>query len=168
MRPGSADLVRDLLLDLRGEKAVTVQSFASMMSMYTSILESVTMIVTLVAAISLIVGGIGVMNIMTVTVTERTREIGIRKSLGAHTASIMLQFLIESSMITLLAGFIGMGLGYALSLLVSQVSASLTAVILPSDVILVVSISSGIGIFFGIYPARRAAKLNPIDALRAE
>ena len=160
--------VVESMLDLRGEKAVTVQSFASMMSMYTSILESVTMIVTLVAAISLIVGGIGVMNIMTVTVTERTREIGIRKSLGAHTASIMLQFLIESSMITLLAGFIGMGLGYALSLLVSQVSASLTAVILPSDVILVVSISSGIGIFFGIYPARRAAKLNPIDALRAE
>jgi len=173
--PGQADAaavkvcsVAENILDLRGENAVTVQSFASLMGMYTNILESVTMIVTLVAAISLIVGGIGVMNIMTVTVTERTREIGIRKSLGAHTSSIMLQFLIESSMISLLAGFIGMVLGFALSQLISQVSSSLKAIIMPSDVILVVSISTAIGVFFGIYPARRAAKLNPIDALRAE
>jgi len=160
--------VAENILDLRGEKAVSVNSFASMMSMYTNILDSVTMIVALVAAISLLVGGIGVMNIMTVTVTERTREIGIRKSLGAHTSSILLQFLIESSMITLLAGFIGMALGFALSRLVSLATDSLTAVILPRDVIMVVSISTAIGIFFGIYPARRAARLNPVDALRAE
>ena len=105
---------------------------------------------------------------MTVTVTERTREIGIRKSLGAHTSSILFQFLIESSMITLLAGFIGMTLGFVLSKLVSMASPSLTAVILPRDVIMVVAISTAIGIFFGIYPARRAARLNPVDALRAE
>ncbi len=160
--------VAEIILDLRGENAVSVPSFASMMSMYTNILDSVTMIVALVAAISLLVGGIGVMNIMTVTVTERTREIGIRKSLGAHTSSILFQFLIESSMITLLAGLIGMALGFVLSKLVSMVSDSLTAVILPRDVIMVVSISTAIGIFFGIYPARRAARLNPVDALRAE
>ena len=156
------------MLDLRGENVVTVQSFASMMSMYTSILDSVTLIVSLIAAISLLVGGIGVMNIMTVTVTERTREIGIRKSLGAHTSSIMLQFLIESSMITLLAGFIGMTLGFGLSRLISQLTDSLNAIILPADVLMVVSISTAIGIFFGIYPARKAARLNPIDALRTE
>ena len=159
--------VAENMLDLRGENAVVVQSFASMMSMYTSILDSVTMIVALIAAISLLVGGIGVMNIMTVTVTERTREIGIRKSLGAHTSSIMLQFLIESSMITLLAGFIGMSLGFVFSQIISMAS-PLQAQVRASDVVMVVAISTAIGIFFGIYPAGKAARLNPIDALRTE
>ena len=159
--------VAENMLDLRGENAVTVQSFASMMSMYTNILDSVTLIIALIAAISLIVGGIGVMNIMTVTVTERTREIGIRKSLGAHTSSIMLQFLIESSMITLCAGFIGMSLGFAFSQIISMVS-PLQAQIRATDVLMVVTISTAIGIFFGIYPASKAARLNPIDALRTE
>ena len=155
------------MLDLRGENAVRIQSYASMMEMYVNILDSVTLVIALVAAISLLVGGIGVMNIMTVTVTERTREIGIRKSLGARTSSILFQFLVESSMITLLAGLIGMILGFVLSSLVGYF-ADLTAVIKPSDVALVVSISISVGLFFGIYPARKAAHMNPIDALRTE
>lgn len=159
--------VTENILGLRGQKAVTMQSLASMLDMYANIMDSVTLVIALVAAISLLVGGIGVMNIMTVTVTERTREIGIRKSLGARTSSIMLQFLIESSMICMIGGFIGMILGFLFSNVVGRL-ADLKAVILPSDVILVVAISVGVGVFFGIYPARKAAALNPIEALRME
>lgn len=162
-----AKTLTENILDLRGQNAVMVQSYASLMEMYSNILDSVTMVIALVAAISLLVGGIGVMNIMTVTVTERTREIGIRKSLGARTSSILLQFLIESSMITLLAGFIGTILGFMLSSVLGKL-AEIQAVVHASDVAMVVAISVGVGVFFGIYPARRAAALNPVDALRAE
>ena len=172
--PGMADeaaakakTLAENILDLRGEGAVVIQSYASLMDMYVNVLDSVTLVIALVAAISLLVGGIGVMNIMTVTVTERTREIGIRKSLGARTSSILLQFLVESSLITLLAGFIGMILGFGLSFLVGNL-VNIKAAIHTTDVALVVAISVGVGIFFGIYPARRAAKLNPVDALRTE
>ncbi|MCR5595114.1 MAG: ABC transporter permease [Lachnospiraceae bacterium] len=162
-----AKAVAETILDLRGKNAVKIQSFASFADMYSKILNAVTGVIAFIAAISLLVGGIGVMNIMTVTVTERTREIGIRKSLGARTSSIMLQFLTESATITLLGGIIGMIFGYIFSRIVGMV-ADITPVILPNDVILVVSISTAIGIFFGMYPARKAAKLNPIDALRTE
>ncbi|WP_026525537.1 ABC transporter permease [Butyrivibrio sp. MB2005] len=172
--PGMADetalkakSVTENILDLRGENAVKIQSFASMASTYNRILNVVTMVVALIAAISLIVGGIGVMNIMTVTVTERTREIGIRKSLGARTQYILLQFLTESAVITLIGGFIGFVGGVAFTAIVRNFM-SFPPVINASDVILVVLISIGDGLFFGIYPARRAAALNPIDALRQE
>ena len=154
-------------LGLRGQKAVSIQSFASMLESFNKILNIVTMVVTLIAAISLIVGGIGVMNIMTVSVTERTREIGIRKALGARTGSILIQFLAESALLTLIGGLIGMLAGYGLTFVVSKFM-SFPPKILISDVALVVLISTSIGIFFGIYPALRAAKMSPIDALRYE
>ncbi|MCR5675133.1 MAG: ABC transporter permease [Lachnospiraceae bacterium] len=159
--------VTESLLGLRGQDAVTVQSYASMLETFNKILNVVTLVVAFVAAISLLVGGIGVMNIMTVSVTERTREIGIRKSLGARTSSILLQFLIESALITLIGGFIGMIAGYSLTFIVSKFM-SFPPKIRLEDVALVVAISSSIGLFFGIYPALRAAKMNPIEALRYE
>ena len=154
-------------LGLRGQKAVTIQSFASMAESFNKILNIVTTVVTMIAAISLIVGGIGVMNIMTVSVTERTREIGIRKALGARTGSILVQFLSESAMLTLIGGVIGMLAGYGLTFIVSKFM-SFPPRVLISDVLLVVMISTSIGIFFGIYPALRAAKMDPIEALRYE
>ena len=126
-----------------------------------------TLVVAMIAAISLVVGGIGVMNIMTVTVTERTREIGIRKSLGARTSYILLQFLTESAVITLLGGMLGMLMGFLFTKVVGNFM-SFPPVISPINVIMVVLISVSDGIFFGIYPARKAAKLDPIEALRQE
>jgi putative ABC transport system permease protein len=120
-----------------------------------------------VAAISLIVGGIGIMNIMLVSVTERTREIGIRKAIGATTSSIMIQFLMESIIISLIGGLIGMTLGIA----VAQIAGYFVGVIPNISAIVVagtILFSSAVGIFFGIYPARKAANLHPIDALRYE
>ncbi len=155
------------MLGLRGQNAVSIQSFASMLESFNKILNIVTTVVTMIAAISLIVGGIGVMNIMTVSVTERTREIGIRKALGARTGSILIQFLAESAMLTLIGGIIGMLAGYGLTFIVSRFM-SFPPRILLSDVALVVLISTSIGIFFGIYPALRAAKMDPIEALRYE
>ena len=120
-----------------------------------------------IASISLLVGGIGVMNIMLVSVTERTREIGIRKSLGARTKSILLQFLAEASIITLIGGLIGIVLG-ALGAVAVCGAMGFAAQINASTVIIAAAFSSGVGIFFGIYPARKAAKLSPIEALRHE
>lgn len=120
-----------------------------------------------VAAISLIVGGIGVMNIMLVSVTERTREIGIRKAIGATTKTILLQFLTESVIITLIGGIIGMILGIALAYGLGTF-ANITPVVSPTVIIGTIIFSSAVGIFFGIYPAKKAADLDPIEALRYE
>jgi len=142
------------------------------MTIANTVTNMVTAIISLVAAISLIVGGIGVMNIMLVSVTERTREIGIRKSLGAKTKSIMLQFLSESAIITLIGGAIGILLGIASAYMVSGIvgivnpSLKFTPDVSLSAVLIATLFSCGIGIFFGIYPAKKAAKLSPIEALR--
>ncbi|WP_029320863.1 ABC transporter permease [Butyrivibrio sp. AE3004] len=172
--PGTADetalkakSATENIIDVRGEGAVQIQSFASIAGAYNNILNIVTLVVALIAAISLLVGGIGVMNIMTVTVTERTREIGIRKSLGARTSYILLQFLTESAVITLLGGMIGMLFGFIFTKVVGMFM-SFPPIISFSNVILVVSISIADGLFFGIYPARRAARMDPIEALRQD
>ena len=153
--------------DVRGKNAIQVENFNDYMSAMDQILSYITVFVVFVAAISLLVGGIGVMNIMLVSVTERTREIGIRKALGARTGSILMQFLAESAIITLLGGLIGILLGVAgaagvCSLLGFAVKVSVGTVLGAS------LFSSAVGLFFGIYPARKAARLSPIEALRHE
>lgn len=120
-----------------------------------------------IAAISLLVGGIGIMNIMLVTVVERTREIGLRKALGATKQAVITQFLIESIILTIIGGFLGMILGTGLSYVIAKLI-SLPFVLDPISVILALSVSGGIGIIFGWYPARKAAELPPIEALRYE
>ena len=153
--------------DVRGKNVIQVENFNDYMSQMNDILSYITIFVVFVAAISLLVGGIGVMNIMLVSVTERTREIGIRKSLGARTGSILLQFLSESAIITLLGGMIGIVIGVLGATGVCTLI-GFTARISVGTVIGASLFSSAVGIFFGIYPARKAAKLSPIEALRHE
>lgn len=153
--------------DVRGKNVIKVENFNDYMSQMNDILSYVTIFVVFVAAISLLVGGIGVMNIMLVSVTERTREIGIRKSLGARTGSILLQFLSESAIITLLGGIIGIVIGVLGAAGVCTLI-GFTARISVGTVIGASLFSSAVGIFFGIYPARKAARLSPIEALRHE
>jgi putative ABC transport system permease protein len=125
-----------------------------------------------VAAISLLVGGIGIMNIMLVSVTERTREIGLRKAIGARRRDILIQFLTESSLLSLFGGLVGIGLGWVISFIVGQVAAANNTPFQPVigiDAILLATIfSTAVGLFFGIYPASRAANLEPVEALRYE
>ncbi len=130
-----------------------------------------TILLGSIAGISLLVGGIGIMNIMLVTVTERTREIGIRKAVGAKRRDILLQFLIESATLSFSGGLLGILLGWGLSHLISSLKIGgqvIHTTITPDIVLLAVSVTVVIGLFFGIYPALRAARLNPIDALRYE
>ncbi len=150
-----------------GSDIYLVQNMATYIDMMDSVIRILTIFIAGVSAISLLVGGIGVMNIMLVSVTERTREIGIRKSLGAKTSTILFQFLTESVILCLIGGVVGLMLGvvgaYSIASIM-DISVSLQA----STVLIAVGFSSAIGIFFGIYPARRAAKMLPIDALRHE
>lgn len=132
------------------------------------ILGVLTIFLGVIAGISLLVGGIGVMNIMLVTVTERTREIGLRKAVGAQSRDIVLQFLVEAMVITMAGGLIGIGVSITGAGIVTLVVSSLEVIIQPASIALAVGISVSIGLFFGIYPAQRAANLNPIDALRSE
>ena len=153
--------------NVRGKEAIQVENFNDYMGQINEILNYITIFVVLVAAISLLVGGIGVMNIMLVSVTERTREIGIRKALGARTGSILMQFLSESAIITLLGGAIGITLGVSGAAAVCGLIGFSVKVEL-STVLGASLFSTAVGIFFGIYPARKAAKLSPIEALRHE
>lgn len=132
-----------------------------------TITNTMTMLLSAIAGISLIVGGIGIMNMMLTTVTERTREIGLRKAIGAKRRDISFQFLVEAVMLTFLGGFIGIVVGWLISLLVTSLSQIPTQVSTGS-ILLAFGVSATIGIVFGYYPARRAASLNPIDALRYE
>ncbi|HSV85696.1 MAG TPA: ABC transporter permease [Levilinea sp.] len=125
-----------------------------------------------IAAISLLVGGIGIMNIMLVSVTERTREIGLRKAIGARRRDILIQFLTESSLLSLFGGLIGIGLGWLISFIVGQIAAAnntpFSPVIGLDSILLATIFSTAVGLFFGIYPASRAANLEPVEALRYE
>ena len=143
---------------------ISQQDILSMMDEITTIL---TIFLGAIAAISLLVGGIGIMNIMLVSVTERTREIGIRKAVGAKRRDILMQFLIEAVVLSLIGGLMGIGLGVGLAQMVNLTGAFSTLVSTES-VLLAVGFSLGVGIFFGIYPSTRAASLHPIEALRYE
>lgn len=145
----------------------TVGNMAAVMDTMMETANSVTILLGCIAAISLLVGGIGIMNIMLVSVTERTREIGIRKALGATYSNILQQFLIEAMVIGVIGGSIGVLLGCGASVVISKV-AGWNTVISVWAIIIAVVFSVGIGLFFGIYPARKAALLDPIDALRYE
>jgi putative ABC transport system permease protein len=155
-----------------GENDFTVFTQQDMLATASSITGILTIFLGGIAAISLLVGGIGIMNIMLVSVAERTREIGLRKALGARKRDILTQFLAESSLLSLLGGIIGIMLGWTISFIVGRVAAAtgnaFDPSITPSSVLLATLFSAAIGMFFGIYPANRAASLQPVEALRYE
>lgn len=152
---------------VREEGAFGIDSWTDASAQFDSILNIITLFIAVVASIALLVGGIGVMNIMLVSVTERTREIGIRKSLGAKTKAIKRQFMAEAGLITLIGGLIGIATGLILGTIICLAIGAKPAFSLLS-IIMASAFSCGIGLFFGIYPAKKAAMLNPIDALRHE
>ncbi len=164
--------VTDLLLQRHGISDPTAADFsimnqADIIATASSVTGTFTILLASIAGISLLVGGIGIMNMMLTTVTERTREIGLRKAVGIRKLYINLQFLIEAVMLTFLGGALGVVLGWAAALLVSKF-ASLTTQISLSSVLLAFGVSAAVGILFGFYPARRAANLSPMEALRYE
>ena len=126
-----------------------------------------TLLLAAIAGISLLVGGIGIMNIMLVSVTERTREIGIRMAIGARGRDVLTQFLVESIVMSILGGAIGIGVGFAGASIIGRFTGWATT-ISPETVIVALVFSAAVGIFFGYYPARKAAALDPIEALRYE
>ncbi len=149
------------------ENDFSVRNQTEMLETISSMASTFTLFLGGIAAISLLVGGIGIMNIMYVTVTERTREIGIRKAIGAKNRHILGQFLIEAVLLSGLGGVAGLAFGLSIAALLSRLM-GFDTVVNPGDVALALSFSVGVGVFFGYYPARRAARLNPIDALRYE
>ena len=157
---------------LHSDSGYMVTSLSEMLDTMTSMVNMVVTILTAIAAISLLVGGIGIMNIMMVSVTERTREIGIRKALGAQESTILGLFVTEAAATSALGGVLGIGLGYLLSAVANRILpmilTDMTLTVSPSlgSVVVAFSISVGIGVLFGYLPARRAARLNPIEALR--
>jgi len=144
-----------------------VMSMAEMLSNLESTSSTLTLLLGAIAAIALLVGGIGVMNIMLVSVLERTREIGIRKALGARQQDIWIQFLLEATFLALIGGVIGVGIGWAASYIINK-TGFMSTLVTADIVILAVSVAVAIGIFFGFYPAWNASRLNPIEALRSE
>ncbi len=170
------DVIQNIsqILDQRHHVAqddFSIQSQQDILNTANQVTGILTLFLGGVAAISLIVGGIGIMNIELVSVTERTREIGIRKAIGAHKRDILAQFLTEAMFLSLSGGLIGVGFGALIAHVVSGVqlgTSTLNTVVAPSSVLLAVLFSVGVGLFFGSYPANRAASLRPIEALRYE
>jgi putative ABC transport system permease protein len=149
----------------------TIRSQADLLASANQITGILTLFLGGVAGISLLVGGIGIMNIMLVSVTERTREIGIRKAIGATRRNVLVQFLTEATILSVMGGLIGVGLGVIIAHFVSGInmgSSQIQAVVAPDSILLATLFALAVGLFFGIYPAYRAAALNPIDALRYE
>ena len=150
-----------------GDDSFNIRDMTEIQQMLSSTTQTMSLLLGSIAAISLVVGGIGIMNIMLVSVTERTREIGLRKAIGARKNDIMLQFLVESVGLTISGGLIGIMLGIAISLILSYF-AGWTVITSPISVVLATAFSALTGIFFGLWPARKAAELKPVEALRYE
>ena len=169
---GKAIIENGLQELLHSDSGYMVISLSEMLEMMTSMVNMVVTVLTAIAAISLLVGGIGIMNIMMVSVTERTREIGIRKALGAKERTILSLFVVEAGTTSALGGIIGIGLGYTVSTIVTKVLAvimtdmPITVTPTAGSIAVAFGISVGIGVLFGYLPAKRAARLNPIEALR--
>ncbi len=168
----AVDEIRQLLrrkgnIEEGAEEDFQILTQASLMETYHSITRIGYWVIRVVASISLLVGGIGIMNIMLVTVTERTREIGIRKALGARSRDVLLQFLIEALALSAAGGILGMGLGALLGGLV-RLASPLPAAVPAWALGLAFGVCSAVGLFFGVYPAMRAARMNPVEALRHE
>lgn len=163
------DLATNALLDKHrvAEADFSIISQEDILGTLTTVIDTFTLFLAAIASISLLVGGIGIMNMMLTTVTERTKEIGLRKAIGAKRKDINLQFLSEAVMLTFIGGFLGIILGWLISFIITSTGILATQVSL-SSVLLAFGVSAGIGIIFGYYPARRAGMLNPIDALRYE
>jgi putative ABC transport system permease protein len=152
----------------RDEDDFSIIKQTDIVSIFGDITNVMTIFLSSIAAISLLVGGIGIMNIMLVSVTERTREIGIRKAVGAKKRDIRAQFLVEAMVLSLIGGLVGIALGVIGSRVVASLAERLTTLVTWDTILLATGFSAAVGLFFGIYPASRAAALNPIDALRYE
>jgi putative ABC transport system permease protein len=152
----------------RDDDDFSVISQADLIAVFGQITGVLTIFLGAIAGISLLVGGIGIMNIMLVSVTERTREIGLRKAVGARRRDIMWQFLVEAIALSLIGGLIGVGIGILGARIVTSLIEDFRAVVSAQAILLATSFSAAVGLFFGLYPARRASLLNPIDALRYE
>jgi len=155
-----------------GQDDFEIQSTQSLQETVSSVTGTMKAFLGGIAGVSLLVGGIGIMNIMLVTVVERTREIGLRKAVGARKRDILTQFLVESSLLSLAGGVIGILVGWGIAVLVGQIASMVGSTIQPvikaASVVLATLFSAAIGVFFGLYPARRAAGMEPVDALRTE
>jgi putative ABC transport system permease protein len=149
------------------ENDFTVRNLTAIADVATGTARIMSIVLGAIASISLLVGGIGIMNIMLVSVTERTREIGIRMAIGANRRAILLQFLLEAMMICFMGGMMGVLFGVGGAWLVSKLVDMLIVITL-GMILLAFAFASGVGIFFGFYPARKAASLKPVDALRYE
>jgi putative ABC transport system permease protein len=163
----AASSIHATLLASHGEEDFTVQTQDDIVALRTQTANTMTNLLAGIAAVSLVVGGIGIMNIMLVSVTERTREIGLRLAIGARGFDVLLQFLIEAIVISIAGGAVGIALGYLMAELLRRYQGM--AAIVPIDAVAIaVLFSAAVGIFFGFYPARKAASLDPIEALRFE
>jgi putative ABC transport system permease protein len=156
-------------LNSKDENDFRIFNQAELLETASDISQTMTIFLGAIGAISLLVGGIGIMNIMLVSVTERTREIGLRKAIGAHDSDILMQFLVEALVLCFLGGLIGVGLAYGVAAILGQIpSFTFSVVIQPDSLALAIGFSLLSGLVFGIYPALRATQLDPIEALRSE
>ncbi len=162
-----AQILRSRHRSTLGEDDFEITTTQSIVDMAETITNTLTLFLGAIAGVSLLVGGIGIMNIMLVTVTERTKEIGLRKAMGARKRDVLSQFLVESSLLSLGGGLIGIMLGFGIAIMVGRLI-SIDAVITVEVVLLATLFSAAIGLFFGLYPANRAASLEPVEALRSE